>query len=83
MGKTSRDLGHYKPLSTPKSEVPDAMETQKVHVSQFVYMRWAVLALTLEFAPEGSVRGFQTDKIGRAFQAEAAGFVRLEQEGIW
>lgn len=35
MGKTSRDLGYYKPLSTPKSEVPDAMETQKVHVSQF------------------------------------------------
>lgn len=41
------------------------------------------LAMTLEFGPEGSVRGFQTDKIGRAFQAEAAGCVRLEQEGIW
>lgn len=83
MGKTSRDLGDYKPLSTPKSEVPDAMETQKMHISQFVYVRrWAVLAMTLEFGPEGSVRGFQTDKIGRAFQTGAGGCVRLEQEGI-
>lgn len=48
-----------------------------MHVSQFVYVRrWAVLAMTLEFGPEGSVRGFQTDKIGRAFQAEASGCVR-------
>lgn len=62
MGKPSRDWGNYRPLSTPESEVPDAMETQKVHVSQFVYVRrWAVLAMTLEFGPEGSVRGFQTE----------------------
>lgn len=34
-----------------------------------------MFALTLEFGPEGSVRGFQADKIGRAFQAEATGCV--------
>lgn len=32
--------------------------------------------------PEGSVRGFQAAKIGRAFQAEAAGCVRAGT-GIW
>lgn len=34
-----------------------------------------MFALTLEFGPEGSVRGFQAGKIGRAFQAEATGCV--------
>lgn len=78
MGNRSRDSGDYRPLSAPKSKIPDAMRTQKkVHVSQFVYVgRWAMQAMTLEFGPEGSVRGFQADKIGRAFQAEAAGCVR-------
>lgn len=75
MGKTSRDAGDYKTVYAPKSEVPDAMGTQKkVHISQFVYLgRSAMLAVTLKFGPEGSVRGFQADKIGRVFQAEAAG----------
>lgn len=80
VGKTSRDTGT---LSAPKREVSDATETQKGACAR----GWAMLAmtlelrerdnvaLTLEFGPEGSVRGFQADKMGRAFQAEATGCV--------
>lgn len=34
-----------------------------------------MLAMSLELGPEGSERGFQADKIGRACQTEAVGCV--------